>query len=60
MRWARFDDNGTASYGIVEGDTIIGVRGSPFAAWERTPARHKVAEVKLLIPFEPATSAKVA
>jgi 2-keto-4-pentenoate hydratase/2-oxohepta-3-ene-1,7-dioic acid hydratase in catechol pathway len=55
MRWARFDNNGTASYGIVEGDTIIPVRGSPLATWERTAARHKLAEVKLLIPLEPLT-----
>jgi len=55
MRWARFDNNGTASYGFVEGDTIIPVRGSPLATWERTAARHKLAEVKLLIPLEPLT-----
>ena len=55
MRWARFDNNGTASYGIVEGDTIIPVRGSPFATWERTATRHKLADVKLLVPLEPLT-----
>ena len=37
MRWARFEQNGTPTYGVVEGDTIIPVRGSPFDAWERTP-----------------------
>ena len=36
MRWARFDQNGTPSYGVVEGDEIIPVRGSPFDMWERT------------------------
>ena len=55
MRWARFDDKGTATFGVVEGDTIIPVRGSPFATWERTAARRKLADVKLLIPFEPVT-----
>jgi 2-keto-4-pentenoate hydratase/2-oxohepta-3-ene-1,7-dioic acid hydratase in catechol pathway len=55
MRWARFDNGGTATFGIVEGDSIIPVRGSPFASWERTAARRKLAEVKLLIPFEPVT-----
>ena len=55
MRWARFDDKGTATFGVVEGDTIIPVRGSPFATWERTATRHKLADVKLLIPFEPVT-----
>ena len=37
MRWARFDQNGTPSYGVVEGDEIIPVRGSPFEMWERPP-----------------------
>src|SRR5271156_329530 len=55
MRWARFDNNGTASYGIVEGAPIIPVRGSPFATWERTAAPQKLAGVKLLVPFEPLT-----
>ncbi len=60
MRWARFDNNGTASYGIVEGDggvgdTIIPVRGSPFGTWERTATRHKLSDVKLLVPLEPLT-----
>ncbi|HTC09850.1 MAG TPA: fumarylacetoacetate hydrolase family protein [Acetobacteraceae bacterium] len=55
MRWARFDNGSTATFGIVEGDSIIPVRGSPFATWERTAARRKLAEVKLLIPFEPVT-----
>ena len=30
MRWARFEQNGTPTYGVVEGDEIIPVRGSPF------------------------------
>lgn len=55
MRWARFDNNGTASYGVVEGDTIIAVRGSPLGSWERTGTRHKLADVKLLVPLEPLT-----
>ena len=55
MRWARFDHNGTALYGVVEGDMIIPVRGSPLGTWERTGARHKLADVKLLVPLEPLT-----
>jgi 2-keto-4-pentenoate hydratase/2-oxohepta-3-ene-1,7-dioic acid hydratase in catechol pathway len=55
MRWARFDQHGTPSYGIIEGDEIIPVRGSPFELWERTPARLKLAEVKLLVPVVPPT-----
>jgi 2-keto-4-pentenoate hydratase/2-oxohepta-3-ene-1,7-dioic acid hydratase in catechol pathway len=55
MRWARFDQNGTATYCIIEGDTLIPVRGSPFATWERTADRRRLADVKLLIPFQPVT-----
>ena len=55
MRWARFDGNGTPTYGVVEGDEIIPVRGSPFDMWERTATRLKVSSVKLLIPVEPPT-----
>ena len=55
MRWARFDRNGTPTYGVVEGDTIIPVRGSPFEAWERTSDRLKLADVTLLVPVVPPT-----
>jgi len=55
MRWARFEHDGTASYGIVDGNTIIAVRGSPLTTWERTGSRHKLGDVKLLVPIEPLT-----
>ena len=43
------------TYGVVEGDTIIPVRGSPFDGWERTAARLPFADVKLLVPVVPPT-----
>ena len=55
MRWARFEQNGTPTYGVVEGDEIIPVRGSPFDRWERTAARLPLAGVKLLLPVVPPT-----
>ncbi len=55
MRWARFEQNGTPTYGVVEGDEIIPVRGSPFDTWERTPTRLKLSDVKLLVPVVPPT-----
>ena len=55
MRWARFDQNGTPTYGVVEGEAIIPVRGSPFDMWERTSTRLKLADVKLLVPVVPPT-----
>ena len=55
MRWARFELNGTPTYGVVEGDTIIPVRGSPFTAWERTMTKLPMDGVKLLVPVVPST-----
>ncbi len=55
MRWARIDHAGTPSYAIVEGETLIPVRGSPFATWERTGSHMKLAETKLLPPVIPPT-----
>jgi 2-keto-4-pentenoate hydratase/2-oxohepta-3-ene-1,7-dioic acid hydratase in catechol pathway len=55
MRWARFDDNGKPAYAIVEGDSLLPVRGSPFGAWEKTGARQALDGAKLLIPVVPPT-----
>jgi 2-keto-4-pentenoate hydratase/2-oxohepta-3-ene-1,7-dioic acid hydratase in catechol pathway len=55
MRWARFEQNGQTSYGVVEGDIVIPVRGSPFDAWERTGTRLPLSSVKLLVPVIPPT-----
>jgi 2-keto-4-pentenoate hydratase/2-oxohepta-3-ene-1,7-dioic acid hydratase in catechol pathway len=55
MRWARIDLNGTPSYAVIEGDTVIPVNGSPFAAWDRTGQRLRLADVKLLVPVVPPT-----
>lgn len=55
MRWARFDDAGTATYAIVEGDRVLPVRGSPFGTWEKTGESRALASVKLLVPNVPPT-----
>lgn len=55
MRWVRFDQNGSPSFAVVEGDTIIPVQGSPFEAWQRSDQRLKLSEVKLLVPVIPPT-----
>jgi 2-keto-4-pentenoate hydratase/2-oxohepta-3-ene-1,7-dioic acid hydratase in catechol pathway len=55
MRWARFDQNGTPTYGVVEGDRVIPVRGSPFDVWERTSTRLPLDEVRLMVPVSPPT-----
>ena len=55
MRWARFEQNGTPTYGVVEGDQVIAVRGSPFDSWERAGTRLPFHAVKLLPPVIPPT-----
>ena len=55
MRWIRYETNGKAVYGILEGDDVTEVRGDPFAGYERTAIRHPLASVKLLVPVEPRT-----
>jgi 2-keto-4-pentenoate hydratase/2-oxohepta-3-ene-1,7-dioic acid hydratase in catechol pathway len=55
MRWARFEQNGTPAYGVVEGEQVIAVRGSPFDTWERTGTRLPLGAVKLLPPVIPPT-----
>jgi 2-keto-4-pentenoate hydratase/2-oxohepta-3-ene-1,7-dioic acid hydratase in catechol pathway len=55
MRWIRYEGDGKAVYGIVEGDQVTEVRGDPFAGYERTASRRPLSSVKLLVPVEPRT-----
>ena len=55
MRWARYQTHAGVSFGIVSGDHIEEVDGSPFGAYSKTGARRALADVRLLIPFEPKT-----
>ena len=42
MIWCRFEKDGAASSGIVEGDTVIAVDGDPFGRHTRTSTQHQV------------------
>ena len=55
MRWVRYEMAGRPTFGILEGDTIIEVKGDPFAGYERTDTRRQFSSVKLLHPVEPRT-----
>ena len=55
MRWARFDNAGTPSYAVVEGETLLPVLGTPFGEWHKTGARQDLGSARLLLPFEPRT-----
>jgi 2-keto-4-pentenoate hydratase/2-oxohepta-3-ene-1,7-dioic acid hydratase in catechol pathway len=55
MRWLRYEANGRESYGIVEGDEVAEVAGDPFAGYTTTQTRHKLRDVKFLVPVVPKT-----
>jgi 2-keto-4-pentenoate hydratase/2-oxohepta-3-ene-1,7-dioic acid hydratase in catechol pathway len=55
MQWCRFQNADTASYGIIEGDDVIAVSGSPFEQYQRTDECHPLRSVKLLVPVIPPT-----
>ena len=53
MIWCRFEINQTASYGIVDGETVTKVDGSPFAQHTVTSTTFQLGQVKLLAPVIP-------
>jgi len=55
MKWCRFQAEKKASYGIIEGDRVIQVNGTPFGRYARTPNRYSLSSVKLLVPVIPPT-----
>ena len=55
MRWIRYTSAGATSYGILEGDKVLEVRGTPFTGTEKTGRSHKLAEVKIELPVVPPT-----
>ena len=55
MRWVRYEADGREAYGILEGDEITEVRGTPFASHERTSTRRRFDAVRLLVPVVPRT-----
>ena len=57
MRWGRFEAEGRARYGIVHGDEVDLVVGSPFAGYEPAGDRRTLdsGSLRLLTPVEPRT-----
>jgi 2-keto-4-pentenoate hydratase/2-oxohepta-3-ene-1,7-dioic acid hydratase in catechol pathway len=53
MRFLRFEYKGQPTYGIVEGDQVAPIAGSPFTSWKAEGARFSLAEAKLLVPVVP-------
>ena len=55
MRWVRYEVDGNTSYGILEGDDIEEVTGSPFDAYTRTGNDRALDAVRILLPVVPKT-----
>jgi len=55
MRWARFEHNDIASFGIVEGEEIVMVTGNPFENYKKSEQTFAFKDVKFLPPVAPTT-----
>jgi 2-keto-4-pentenoate hydratase/2-oxohepta-3-ene-1,7-dioic acid hydratase in catechol pathway len=55
MKWCRFQAGETTAYGVIEGDTVVTVKGSPFEGWTRTAVTRPLADVRLEVPVIPPT-----
>jgi 2-keto-4-pentenoate hydratase/2-oxohepta-3-ene-1,7-dioic acid hydratase in catechol pathway len=55
MRFARFVYQGEAVFGLVDGEQIVPLRGSPFERWDAAGAALPLAQVRLLVPVVPPT-----
>ena len=55
MIWCRFQVAEKPVYGLVEGDQVVEVKGSPFEQYEPTGVRHPLGSAKLLAPCVPPT-----
>ena len=55
MKWCRFTDEGSTAYGIIEGDAVAEVSGSPFGEYAPTGRRYPLDGVALEVPVIPPT-----
>ena len=53
MKFARYEIAGDVSYGVVEGDSVARITGTPFGKYEATEETHPLSDVKLLAPCDP-------
>ena len=53
MKIARFQSNGHIAHGVVEGDEVVEIEGDIYSEFKANGERHKLADVKLLVPTDP-------
>ncbi|MBI2296883.1 MAG: fumarylacetoacetate hydrolase family protein [Betaproteobacteria bacterium] len=54
MKFGRFEQRGRVFYGIVEGDQVSELDGSPFDSYKASGRRHALSSLKVLVPCLPA------
>ncbi|HQI17224.1 MAG TPA: fumarylacetoacetate hydrolase family protein [Bacillota bacterium] len=54
MKFARYENKGTISYGLVEDSTIYRIEGDIFGEYKVTEEQHMLSDVKLLAPCMPS------
>src|SRR5467141_3553149 len=53
MREASSSDTASPRYGLIEGENVIEISGSPWAQWSRGSRSVRLADARLLAPVEP-------
>ncbi|MEJ2374690.1 MAG: fumarylacetoacetate hydrolase family protein [Pseudolabrys sp.] len=53
--WCRFRSDALISYGILEGQSVTAVEGTPFGTHRRTDRTLPLKHVKLMVPVVPST-----
>lgn len=52
-RFVRFEHEGAIAYGIVEGDKVHAIDGTPFDKWSKSGKVYPLSKVKVLPPTQP-------
>lgn len=53
MKWCRYQTESRVGYGLIDGDRVVAVSGSPFESYTVTRLTHALSAVKLLPPVIP-------
>lgn len=53
-RFVRFRAEGGVSYGIVEGDHVRKLSGTPFGDWQKTDTTYALEGIRILVPTRPS------
>jgi 2-keto-4-pentenoate hydratase/2-oxohepta-3-ene-1,7-dioic acid hydratase in catechol pathway len=59
-KYVRFQKAQTVAYGLLEGQRVRQIDGTPFGAWKQTQKTFALSEVRLLVPTQPSKVLAVA